>query len=129
MTESEINEQLRLVVKNLITDWPRRNVGKCLFGTTGYSQMDKWLDGDINFGLKPLNRVGAVINRVPVIVFVDSANVELIAECYKENIDFLNKLNGDMLEKLTNNNIPSSSNSKKEIDSDFLDLLLNETKV
>jgi|GEM_PF-6600688 len=130
MLIEETNDLIRECINNMIeSGWLKTHIGKILLGPNGQAHLNHFLkseDNDLpnNFGIKPLQKIGQVINFDAHVVFihpddtkrlmeVNEANQEFVAELAKQITDYL----GDNTRKV---NIPKG---KSQIDSVLDDLL------
>ena len=129
MEPVELNESLRVRLLELIdSGWLKTHIGKILLGPNGQAHLNHFLkDDDLpnDFGLKPLAKVGSVVNYNLHIAFIKDDDVESIQQVDDMNHDFLNTLIEDMVDYLNNNNnsINLTRGGKSQIDSIIDDLL------
>ena len=107
----ELNNSLRGMINKLLeSGWVKTTVGKTLLGTNGQAHMNHWLkddDGKSNdFGIKPLERIGNLIEYETHIVYVNPEDTEFKKLLEDKNRTFVENLETAMVNYLSNN-LPS----------------------
>lgn len=108
----ELNEQLRSMINSLIElGYKKTIIGKLLLGSSGYAPMLKFISEDkstsTNFGVKPLTKIGNVIDHELRLVYVNKHNSAIIEEIDKMNNEFIEELRTGIVEYLDRDNFNS----------------------
>lgn len=119
----ELNEQLRSMINSLLElGYKKTIIGKLLLGSSGYAPMLKFISEDkstsTNFGVKPLTKIGNVIDYELRLVYVNKHNDTIIEEIDKMNTDFIEELRTGIVEYLDrddfNSRKPYTFNKKRK---------------
>ena len=107
----ELNNSLRGLVNKLIeAGWIKTTVGKVLLGNNGQAHMNHWLKSDNgktnDFGIKPLERIGGLLEYEAHIVYVAKTDNDFKNELDSRNIQFIQNLETAMRNYLSEN-LPS----------------------
>jgi hypothetical protein len=107
MKNADLNNLLRTMVFKLSHNgWAKSNIGKILLGTSGQAQLVHWLKDEENpndFGIKPLQKIGSLLNYTPHVVFIKDDDQEMQNILSSKNVDFCNYLEQKIHEYLSNN--------------------------
>lgn len=129
MEPADVNELLRTKLLELIdSGWLKTHIGKILLGPNGQAHLNHFLkEGTLpnDFGLKPLTKIGNVVNYDLHIAFIKADDVESIQQVNDMNHDFVDTLIEDMVNYLSKNtnSINLTRGGKSQIDSILDDLL------
>jgi len=129
MEPVEVNELIRTKLLELIdSGWLKTHIGKILLGPNGQAHLNHFLkEGDLpnDFGLKPLVKVGNVVNYDLHIAFIKADDTESIQQVNDMNHDFVDTLIEDMVNYLSKNtnSINLTRGGKSQIDGILDDLL------
>lgn len=118
MLLKDVNIALRGMVTRLINQgWVKTQVGRILLGSNGQAHLNHWLKNNEagapnDFGIRPLQKVAALIDYEAHIVFLPTTNNEQAIE-YLENQNnaFITELETRMTNVLSNN-IPAAKITK-----------------
>jgi hypothetical protein len=123
MENSELNERLRELIRSLEQGGFKLTiVGKILLGNDGPHRLKKFLDMNVDLGIKPLSKIGMVMQSTPYIVFLEDGD-PLIDQLKNKNSNFLSELQkniGVYIEEgrhtFITNATPAKQRKKTEID-------------
>lgn len=117
MNYLELNDYLREQFNKLVEKGHKKTViGKLLLGANGYAPILKFLENtedSIHFGVKPLTRIGEIIDYELKLVYVKKENTELIEKITEQNIEFGEAINEAIDEYLNSDRaLPNRRNTK-----------------
>lgn len=125
MNHIEINEQLRLMINELVNaGYKKTIIGKLILGTSGYAPIMKYLtEEDINFGVKPLSKVGDTIGYKLHLVYINDENKELSEEIQNMNSQFFNELKEALISYMSTDEFNAKKTRKR---TNHLEVILDE---
>lgn len=119
----DLNNQLRSMISDLIDlGYKKTIIGKLLLGSSGYAPILKFVSEDdsetTNFGVKPLTKIGNVIDYELRLVYVNKNNNTIINEIDNLNVTFIEELRNSLIEYMNhddfNNRKPYTINKKRK---------------
>lgn len=128
MDDIEINNQLRDIVQNLLDKGCTKTiVGKVILGINGYTRMIRFFNDGVNFGIKPIKKIGQLLKHDVKIVFIDpEKDNELEKAIITKNREFLNELEDKIIEFLDNNKTVDNECIHVENRKNSLDQMIQE---
>lgn len=128
MNQKELNDLIRSVVRKLVDDGYKKSVvGKILLGSNSYAPLIKFVDDEnLEFGYKPLNKIGNTIKYNLQLIYVKPSEIELIKLIRDSNINFSIDLYNNINEFLKFNKLNSIDKEKnKKVADDVLQSIIS----
>lgn len=102
MNYLELNSLIREKINDLVNLGHKKTIiGKLLLGSSGYAPILKFTEGDdLNFGVKPLAKIGETTNYELHLVYLKETDFETIKLINEKNIQFSDELKVKVAEYL-----------------------------
>jgi hypothetical protein len=127
MTYIEVNDLLRTISRKIMSmGFKKTHIGRIIFGSGNYPMFLKFIDEnkEQDFGIKPLERAGEVLNYKAHVVFIEENSQDPIVDAIKnKNKKFVIELEDYLVEHLSNQ-VKEKKTRKNSLD-DALESILN----
>lgn len=129
MLIEETNDLIRNAIVELINSgWLKTHIGKLILGPNGQAHLNHFLkteDNELanNFGIKPLQKIGQVIEYDAHIVFIHPDDIDQINKVNSSNQKFIEDLIDKLVKHMKGEQKPEITRTKSQIDSVIDDLL------